>query len=55
MEILQFMVVFFVLVIMTIRYLPFINIDAAFRLQMWAKEALRKLEELHDDLDRKSR
>lgn len=43
----EFYVLFFVLAVWTLKNLPFINVDAAFRLQMWLRDVKRWLDK-HD-------
>ena len=39
----------------TLRYLPFINVDLAFRLQLWLRNVQRRLEEELEELKREDR
>lgn len=43
------------LAILTIKYLPFINVDASVRFQYWLKRVMRNLEDAIDALDRKQK
>jgi hypothetical protein len=44
-----------ILAILTIKYLPFINLDASLRLQEWAKEMIKNLEDNADKQNHKDK
>lgn len=51
----MFYLVALFLFIFTIRFLPFINIDASLRLQYWIKDTIKKIEDAIDTLERKKK
>lgn len=46
MQSLLFILMFFMLLVITIRMLPFINIEAAMRMQFWIREVIQKMEDI---------
>lgn len=51
MNIAWFITFFLIISIMTLRILPFINLDASFRFQLWIREKIRQLENFLDRND----
>lgn len=47
--------VIIVLIVLTLRFLPFISLEASLALQFWIKNLQKKIEEKISDIERKDR